>query len=505
MIKILPHSLQGRLTLALLVSFFLIGAFSIYLLALSSSSYQRETTQIMHKDLAEHVAHHYTFDEQGVINYDKIKHVFHELMILGPNFEFYVLDNSGKILAFSAEKKKVKRESISIAPIKSFLNTKNIDSPIYGQDPRSTTRKKVFSASPIVKDGQQLGYIYVILGSEIYDKISDLLYESKIVRWGIGLTITALFFGFLATLWITGMITRPLNTLSSQIREIHHEGFTKENVQNTQKLGTLQNWDKNHPNDIHMLGHSFNQLMDKLSEQYEKVVTIDELRQELLSHISHDLRTPLVSMLGYLETWELQQDKLSKEESHHYIRTAKNNAKKISVLIEQLFELAHLDSDNIQVNKERFALAELVQDVLVKFDIEAKAKGIELKVTPKDAAITVLGDIEKLERVFTNLIENAIRHTEENGKITVRLNKDSRFVSVEVIDTGIGIPEQDLPKVFEPHYKAGNSVRENTAHGGLGLAITKKLLSLHQSSIEVTSKINEGTTFTFSLQSAANT
>ena len=113
-----------------------------------------------------------------------------------------------------------------------------------------------------------------------------------------------------------------------------------------------------------------------------------------------------------------------------------------------------------------------------------------------------MGDIEKLERVFTNLIENALRHTNENGSITVRLKHENRSVAIEVSDTGIGIPAKDVEHIFTPHFKAENSVRGDTAHGGLGLAITKKLLSLHQASIHVKSIEKQGTTFHFELAMA---
>ena len=453
----------------------------------------------MHQHLASHVADHYTFDDKNALDLSKVKDAFHELMILGPNFEFYILDNHGKVLAYSAEDSVVKREKVSLDAIHKFAATQEIKSPIYGDDPRSLERGKVFSAAPIMFNDAQMGYVYVIIGSQIQDQVTELLFASKITQWVIGVFIVGILFSLYITLLVTGFITNPLKRLTKQINVIKRAGFDHENIRDKHYLKELSRWKDIDGNEIHELGDSFKQAIAKLCEQYEKVVTVDELRQELLSHISHDLRTPLASMLGYLETWELNRANLSDEESERYIRTARSNAKKISVLIEQLFELAHLDSGNVQVRKERLALAELIQDVLVKFDIKARERNISLNVSPQDASITVMGDIEKLERVFTNLIENAIRHTESGGSVFVRLNRDSRFVAVEVSDTGIGIPESDIPHIFEPHYKAGNSVRENTAHGGLGLAITKKLLNLHHANIHVKSQVNQGTTFAFSL------
>jgi len=171
------------------------------------------------------------------------------------------------------------------------------------------------------------------------------------------------------------------------------------------------------------------------------------------------------------------------------------------VLVDQLFDLANLDSNNVTVTKEQISVAELVQDVMQKFSLIATEKHVELCLQPKDSAIQVYADIEKLERVFVNLIENALRHTPKGGKITINLQANSSLVFIEVSDTGIGIPEDDIPFIFDPHFKAGNSVRENTAHGGLGLAITKRLLELHQAEINVRSALHKGTTFSFTLAS----
>ncbi len=492
-----------RLSLALFGSFLLIGAFAIMLFVYSSRAYQQEITQLMHKELATHVVEEYRFYQGDKPDIESTKETFHNLMYLGANFEFYLLDTSGKILAYSTDPAKIKREKVSLAPIQTYLNTSILDQPIHGQDPRSLTGEKIFSVATIKQNDQVQGYLYVILGSEIYDEIADMVLSSQILQWGLGLLTAGFAFALLSALWITGLITKPLHLLTSQVKTVQQTGLSKQSVQNIQVIERLEQWQEGTQDEVNILGSAFRELLEQLNEQYQNVVTVDELRKELLSHVSHDLRTPLASLLGYLETWELNEGKVSDIESRQYIHIAKKNAHKISLLIEQLFELAYLDSGNVQVNKEHFSIAELIQDVLQKFQIEAQQKQIHLDISPKDSSICVCGDIEKLERVFTNLIENAIRHTPEGGSITVKLINSSGLVSVEVTDTGIGIPEADIPHVFDPHYKAQNSVRENTAHGGLGLAITKKILDLHQSEIAVKSAIGQGTTFEFSLAAKA--
>lgn len=496
------QTLRARLALSAFIIFSLLAVFSSLLFMRASSAYQQEITQRMNADLAKHVVKEYLLFENGEADLKAAKATFHKLMVLGPNFEFYVLDEQGKVLAYSTDPAKIKRDSVDTAVLSRFLDEKTLSKPVYGDDPRSITGKKVFSVAPIYSAEQLSGYLYVILGSEIYDDIATMVKGSGIVQGALWSLLLGLVFSLLATLWLTGLITHPLRKLTSQVQALRNEGFSSDGINSDIATGAMDCWQAGSDNEIDALGSSFKALLEKLDEQYKNVITIDQLRKELLSHISHDLRTPLASLLGYLETWELNRAQVGEEESAAYIATAKLSAQKISKLVEQLFELAYLDSGNVQVNIEPFSIAELVQDTLQKFRIIAQEKGLSLEVEPKDTSIQVVGDIEKLERVLSNLIDNAIRHTGEGGQIVVRLSKDSRSVAVEVSDNGIGIPPEDLPHVFEPHFKAGNSVRGNTAHGGLGLAITKKLLDLHQATIQVKSREAEGTSFEFCLPTA---
>lgn len=504
MAKPLPKAtLFGRLALAMFISFILIGVFSVALFTRASGAYQQEISQRMHRGLAQYVVDHYVFFDQGKPKLEAIKQSFHNLMILGPNIEFYLLDNAGNIMAFSAEASKIKRTRVRIKPVETFLKG-NPAHPVFGDDPRSTSRQKVFSAAPILVADQPVGYLYAIIGSEIYDDIAGMVSQSRIIQWGIWLLTMGLSFSLISMLWVTGLITRPLARLTSQVARMQRQGFNEKTTEDSALLAELQQWPKNSHNEIDQLGSAFASLLETLSQEYKNVLTVDQLRKELLSHVSHDLRTPLASLLGYLETWELNRQQLSDTQSSEYIAIARKSAERISRLVEQLFELAHLDSGTVQVNREPFSLPELVQDVLQKFAIASQEKHILLDVEPKDSRIIVVGDIEKLERVFTNLVENAIRHTNAGGSVLVRLCTAQQFVSVEVTDTGVGIPAEDVAHVFEPHFKAGNSVRGNTAHGGLGLAITKKLLALHHSNIYVRSQVNRGTTFEFQLEAAVN-
>jgi len=495
----LLRSLAGRLGVTLALVFVVFAALCLALLLRSSRNYEKEVSQLMHKDLAAHIVEHYLLFKDGKPDLKAAENTFHELMILGPNFEFYLLDKDGNILAYSADPSLIHRQRIDTREFKQWRQTLEKQGYVDGDDPRSTSDKKIFSVAPILHDGQLSGYLYVVVGSQIRDALEQQLSSSRILQWCLTIFLLVFVFTLLVVMLVIGRITQPLALLTRQVREIRKKGFDKDGRALSENIENLNNWRPGSKNDIDELGHTFKLALETLQQQYTNVVSIDDLRKELLSHVSHDLRTPLASLLGYLETWELQKDGMTVDQGAEYVAIAKRNAQKIATLIEQLFELAHLDGNNVQVNLEPFPIAELIHDVLQKFSIQAKEKNIALSVVPFGSSICVRADVEKMDRVLTNLVENALRHTPENGSITVKIEPKSGFVTLQVSDTGIGIPEKDLPFIFDAHYKAGNSVRENTAHGGLGLAITKKLLELHESAIRVSSQLNQGTTFSFNL------
>lgn len=494
MIKLL-NSFYSKLALSVLASFILVGVLLLLLSQYTASRYQQEVEQKLHLGLAEHLVHDNPLFHQGSLNQQAIKHAFHTMMILGPSFEFYILDPQGKVLTYSAEESKIKRRQIDLAPLKEFISG-SMNLPVVGDDPRSEGRQKIFSVAPIEENGQLQGYLYIIIGGEIYDNVSALLRNSQIntlSAFGILLTLA---FTLLLILIIFALLTRPLRLLARDITTLQKKGFAE-------GVMPQATWKANSSDEIQKLGTAFNAMAGTLNQQYQKVQSMDQLRRELISYVSHDLRTPLAALQGYLETWQLKHKQLSDEESQKLIQVALDNACKTSVLVEQLFELAHLESDNFTLTQEPVALAELVQDVMQKLALSAEQKQVRLELTPKDPTLMAVADIQRIERVFTNLIDNAIRHCETGDLVKVNIQPtESKSLHVTVSDTGSGIPQEDLPHIFEPHFRASNSAKGNRMHSGLGLAITKRIVELHKSRIEVSSEKGQGTEFRFALAAA---
>jgi signal transduction histidine kinase len=252
--------------------------------------------------------------------------------------------------------------------------------------------------------------------------------------------------------------------------------------------------------EIDKLGLTFRQMTERINSQMEKLEKSDSMRRELVANVSHDLRTPLATMQGYIETLLLKDESLSPEDRRHYLKIAVSHCERLSKLITDLFELAKLEADDRVVHAEPFSLSELVQDIVQKFDLTARERNINIVTNIGQEIPFAYADIAMIERVLENLLDNALRFTPKQGSVSIVLTNHERDnITVLVSDTGCGIPENALSRIFDRFYQTDRSWKGKSSHSGLGLAITKKILELHGSSIKVKSFQNSGTSFTFAL------
>ena len=223
------------------------------------------------------------------------------------------------------------------------------------------------------------------------------------------------------------------------------------------------------------------------------------LRRDLIANVSHDLRTPLVSIRGYLEVLATKGDSLDPARRRSYLDTAVRQSEHLGTLIDELFELAKLDFKGITLEREAFQLAELATDVMHKFQLVADNKRVALHVAALPGLPLAHADLSLIERVLDNLIGNALKHTPGGGRVTLALSADEDRLVARVADTGSGVAPADLPFIFERFYRADGARRSATGGAGLGLAIAKRILELHGSAIEVESSTAQGTCFRFEL------
>ena len=485
-------SLYQQITIALVLLFIAIASTFSWWSAKLELTTRHEAEQRLHLKLADHLGHDNPLLKEGVYDHEALKNLFHSLMILGPSFEFYFIAPNGNIVSYSAEPGKVKRDNINIVPLVDFINQKKA-LPIYGDDPRNLHEEKIFSASPIYNGKNLQGYLYIIIGSEIYDTIlADVQTDHHLSQSLVFLLGVVIFF-FLVLLALLRFLTHPLKKLTDNISAFKQAGFEKGKVK-------LHDWPDSKHNELHELGQTFNDMAEQINYQFVQLQANDKTRREMLTDLSHDLRTPLAALQGYLETIKLKGRALSDEQHQRFIEIAFKNANQLKKLVDQIFELAHLDGGQVTINLETFPLGELLHDIAAKFQHQIQDKQIVLSIEPEYCEFMVYTDIGKLERVLSNLIDNAIRHTNIGGKISIQVNENkNKKLKLAVIDNGTGIHEKELAYVFDARYRASNAISDNKEHGGLGLAITQKLLLLLQSDIHVESEIGKGTEFYFNL------
>jgi predicted ATPase/signal transduction histidine kinase/GAF domain-containing protein len=223
------------------------------------------------------------------------------------------------------------------------------------------------------------------------------------------------------------------------------------------------------------------------------------LRRELIANVSHDLRSPLASLRGYLETLLLKEQALSESERRSYLEIALRQSQHLQTLISELFELARLDFEGYRIDAEPVQLGELARDVAQKLGLAAQTRHVELDLDIEPELGLARADIGLIERTLTNLIENALAHTPAGGRIVLSMRAQGACIALCVADNGSGIAAHDLPRIFERFYRADKARTRDDKGSGLGLAIVKRIVELHGSEIRVDSAVGRGTRVGFDL------
>lgn len=227
-------------------------------------------------------------------------------------------------------------------------------------------------------------------------------------------------------------------------------------------------------------------------------------QQEMLAKVSHDLRTPLASVQGYLELLLLRQGSLDGTESHNYLHTAVRQSARLARLVDDLCEWTELTPELHTLQREPFPIVELAHDVAQRFEGSAQRAGIALQVrADAGAALIVSAELRLVERALGRLLDNALRHTSSGGRVAIEVQRTSAgSARVCVADTGEGIAEAELGDVFERFESAARVGDSGTRPAGLGLAITRRIAALHGSALELHSRPGEGTRVAFELPAA---
>lgn len=488
------RSLYAKLALALLGLLALIAVLYVVVGVYTTEMYLQEVRQKLNFDVAPHLLDEGLLLQDGRVDPQALEHVIHMAMVINPNIEVYVLDEEGRVVAFSTPPGKLHRHRVDLDPVRRLL-AGDRRLPILGDDPRNPDGRKVFSAAVIGDPQRPDGYVYVVLGGQLRDSVVQRVGASYVLRMGLAAGVAALLFALIAGLMLFRRLTRRLRRLSTAMAE-----FEKTGIALPARLSAGDGAGAG--DEIDRLTRGFERMTQRIGEQIAELERGDRIRRELIANVSHDLRTPLAALHGYLETLVLKGERLSPEEQRRYLEIANRHSAKLGRRVSELFELSKLDACEVQLHRERFSMAELAQDVVQKFHIESERTGVRL-VTERNGDLPFVdADIGLVERVLENLVGNAIRHTPGGGRVTVSVETADGGARIEVRDTGPGIASDELPVVFDRFYRG----RHGDASGegaGLGLAIAKRIVELHGGTIRAESRPGQGAAFCFTLPRAA--
>lgn len=492
----LRSSLHSKLSLTLFGLLIVVGLSTYMLGQRTANQYSLELYQRLNMPITMYMTDVQQFIQGGVANKENLTQLADHVMVVNPSLEIYLLDAAGKIIAHPFAPELIKQDVVSLNPIESFLQRTDTQL-LLGDDPKNPAQQNIFSVHPVMENGEVQGYLYAILaGNNFQQLLADVKSSHALANAGL------LLCGFFGVALLSGVmafyfLTRRLSQLTASVRAI--------DTQNNDYVNEVSFPKTANNDEIDQLVNAYKTLFQKNQLQYQQLQTSDTNRRELIANISHDLRTPLTSMQGYIETLLIKDEQLSAQDKESFLTTAHRQSKHLVKLVADLFELAKLDNGRVEPELENFSLLELVYDMAQEFELRAKENNINIAISASDD-VQVLADISMIQRVFENLLGNAIRYTPRNGEITISINNEhDERVSVSVANDGKAISENERKYIFNRFYRSEDVAINETErdHSGIGLAIAKKILKLHKCDILLNEDKLDGAEFIFQLPANA--
>lgn len=396
---------------------------------------------------------------------------------IASKYSFITVRKNGEYI-YTGDEEKLSKVSNSLPEFGVYGS--NVDGGIYigGKNPLLVKSQDFYFS-----DGAE-GTILVITDLNVLvPQIKSIVIQAAIA-FLIILSLTA----SVLILWIYSSILRPLNVLRIATNQIREGDLDYKVVSYSEdEIGELCN--------------DFEKMRIRLKNLIEAQLKYEEDIKELISNISHDLKTPLTAIKGYAEGLN---DGVAdtKEKQEKYLRTISAKANDMSVLVDELSYYARIDSDTVPYSFKGINLYEYFNDCIEDLKLDTEIKNTEIVLhNYVDASVFVVADAEQLKRVVHNIVSNSVKYLDkEKGLIQIRIKDVGEYVQLEIEDNGSGIGEVELPFIFERFYRADASRNSKKGGSGLGLAIAKKVIEDHSGQIWVESELGKGTTIIFTLK-----
>jgi len=337
-------------------------------------------------------------------------------------------------------------------------------------------------AVPIKKNNQVIGSVV------IYSPIADIKqHVNSILAIALIGALIGIILATVLSIFVSRKLIRHLIKMEETARHIAEGEFGRQiEVSSEDEVGRL--------------ARSFNRMSTQLKEKIEAIERLDSLRQELLSDVSHELRTPLTVIQGFSEA-VLDGLVKTKEQERLYLRNIIDESERLGRLVDDLLDLKGMEAAKTFDEMEYVVLNKLAQVTVERLRYMANSKEIKLTLTMQEQSITVWGNIDRLKQVLTNLVDNAIKHSEAGGAVCVELGMKNNDTYISVKNFGAVIPIDELENIWERFYKVDKSRSRRGTGTGLGLSIVKKIVEMHGGKVSAESKPERGTVFTIYLPS----
>ena len=430
------------------------------------------------------------------------------LVLFEPDTQLYLLGADGTVLSSTGSALLPPGFKVRLGPVLQAAG--NPDMPyVMGDDPErmeagAIVAARVVRRALIRNDEPVAGYLYLVCHKPVLPQGRLEVLRSSIAKPALVAVVGVVVLATLLAAWIIATVTRPLRQLTLAVASMS-QGALEEGARGSPEamLPARSN------DEFGQLTQAFAMMRETVRRQWAALRRLDHFRREGVSNLSHDLRSPLTATVACLETLEGRwQGDAARSADRDLVAMALRNTHNAARLVQSLGDLAQLDEPEFRLRRELLDAGELLDDIALRFSQRAQRQGVDLQAVPEADAkarppVAAL-DIELFERAIANLVDNALTFCRSGDRVTLSARTRGDTVEVEVADSGPGIPQADLPHLFDRFYQARQTVAPSTGTGGkgLGLAIVKRIAELHGGTVRVDSAAGRGTRVTLVLPAA---
>ncbi|SHJ86291.1 sensor histidine kinase [Paramaledivibacter caminithermalis] len=400
------------------------------------------------------------------------------------NARVAIIDSNGNMLFYNVPKEFLKDKKSLIERFRKnmfdFYNNWEIKTKfsqdktfVLKKDYKQSNRPYIMVGVPINKNGKIIANILITSPLAPIQEATSILKKQLSI-----ISIVSLFIGTVLALLFAKHFTRPILKITETSRRIAKGDFTA-------------NVNLNSKDEIGVLGNTINDMAHQLAQ-------IENFRREFIANTSHELKTPISLIRAYSE---LIKDNIAENNRSNaeYLQIIIDEANRLNSMVEDILYLSKMESGYSKINYESYPIIEIINNTIEKLSFFAFQKCIDINLQIDDKKTLIYADKQKIYQVFYNIINNAINHSYENSQINIRVNSINNICKVEIIDSGKGIPEEDLPYIWDRFYKVDKSRKRDSSGTGLGMAIVKNILDAHNFKYGIESEVNKGTKVWFEI------